>query len=100
MEGGKPENPEKNPQSTGEINNSTHITSKFDNQQATIYPGGHPSSYIPVRLGLTLELSGERQRANHRRSFLIVFTSPWSVDIFVIHSKLNLSILSVAFVNI
>ena len=30
-EGGKPENPEKNPRSTGEINynNSTHMSSKF-----------------------------------------------------------------------
>ena len=35
-EGGKPENPEKNPRSTGEIKNSTHISSKFDNQHEAI----------------------------------------------------------------
>ena len=35
--GRKPENAEKNPQSTWEINNSTRISSKFDNQHGTIY---------------------------------------------------------------
>ena len=36
-EGGKPEIPQKNPRSTGEINNSTYISSKyFDNQHVTI----------------------------------------------------------------
>ena len=39
-EGGKPENPEKNPRSTGETNynNSTHMSSKFffENQHGAI----------------------------------------------------------------
>ena len=34
--GGKPENPERNPRSTGEIKNSTQISSKFDNQHEAI----------------------------------------------------------------
>ena len=55
MEGGKPENPEKNPRSTGEINydNSIHTSPKFESQH-----GGctqmvtHPAT-DPVRPGLT-----------------------------------------------
>ena len=47
-----------------EINNSTHISSKFDKQHGAILPGGHPSSYNPTRLGSTSELSSEKQRAN------------------------------------
>ena len=52
-EGGKPENPEKNPRSTREINydNSIHMSPSTD---------PHPT-------GLNLELSGERQRANRVR---------------------------------
>ena len=44
-------------------------THKFQVRQSThwLYPGGHPSSYNPVRLCLTSELSGGRQRANHIR---------------------------------
>ena len=38
MEGGKPENPEKNPRSTGEINydNSIHISPKFESQHGAV----------------------------------------------------------------
>ena len=32
-----------------------------------LYSGGHQSNYKPVRLGLTTELRGERQRANRIR---------------------------------
>ena len=48
-------------------NNSTHTSSKFfDNIDTRLYPGGHPSSYNPVRsTGLHLKFSGERQRAKH-----------------------------------
>ena len=45
-EGEKPENPEKNPGSTGQTSykNSTRMSSKFfENQHGAI--GGHPSSY-------------------------------------------------------
>ena len=44
MEGGKQENPEKNPQSTGEITLLTKVPSSIIN--TGLYPGGHPSSYI------------------------------------------------------
>ena len=52
---GKQENQQKNPQSTEEIKNSTHISSKFNNRHESICPGGHPSIYNPVRPGLTSE---------------------------------------------
>ena len=55
-EGGNPENPEKNPRSTGEANynNSTHMSSKFFWESTRgCGPGGHPSSYNPARPGLT-----------------------------------------------
>ena len=54
MEGGKPENPEKNPRSTGEINydNSIHISPMFENQHEAI-PRWSPIQLQPVRLGLT-----------------------------------------------
>ena len=45
---GKTENPEKNRRSTGEIKNSTHICSKFDNQHETI-PRWSPIQFNPVR---------------------------------------------------
>ena len=66
MEGGKPENPEKNPRSTGEINydNSIHMSPKELRVNMGLYPDVHPSSYWPRPTGLNLELSGERQRAN------------------------------------
>ena len=43
-EGGKPENPEKNPESTGKTNynNSTRTSLRINTR---LYPGGHPSSY-------------------------------------------------------
>ena len=63
MEGGKPENPEKNPRSTGETNynNSTHMSSdpSSGNTDPGLYQGGHPSSYNPNRPGLTSEISDE-----------------------------------------
>ena len=45
-EGGKPENPEENPQSTGKIGHSTHISSKFGNQHGTI-PMWSPIQLLP-----------------------------------------------------
>ena len=45
-EGGKPENPEKNPQSTGEINKSTHISPKFDNQHGKCKSTAFKGSYF------------------------------------------------------
>ena len=47
MEGGKPENPEKNPRSTGEINydNSIHMSPKELRVNMGLYPDVHPSSY-------------------------------------------------------
>ena len=47
-------------------NNSTHISSKFENQHRAIpqVVSGHPSSYNPVQLDLTVELCGETQQAN------------------------------------
>ena len=71
-EGGKPENQEKNPQSTGEINNSTYISSKFDNQHVTI-PRWSPIQLLTPSDRLNLEFSGERQRANRIRH-------PWRID--------------------
>ena len=50
-EGGKLENPEKNPQSTGEIKNSTHISSKFDNQHEAL-PRWSPIQLQPCPTGL------------------------------------------------
>ena len=43
-EGGKPENPEKNPRSTGETNynNSTHMSSKFFENQHEAIPRWSP----------------------------------------------------------
>ena len=74
--GGKPGNLEKNPPSTGEsnYNNSTHMSSKFwestEGDQPKWLVGwligwliGRPTSYNPVRPGLTSELRGERQCA-------------------------------------
>ena len=54
MEGGKPENPEKNPRSTGEINydNSIHISPKFESQHGAVPIFTHPAT-DPVRSGLT-----------------------------------------------
>ena len=54
-EGGKPENPEKNPRSTGEINydNSIHTSPKFwDSTQMVTHPATDP-----VRPGLTWSLA-------------------------------------------
>ena len=62
-EGGKPENPEKNPRSTGETNynNSTHISSKFfENQHQAGYTQvvTHPA-ITPIWPGLTVVKDNE-----------------------------------------
>ena len=51
-ERGKPENPEKNPQSTGEIKNSTLISCKFDNQHQAIPRCRSPIQLYPHPTGL------------------------------------------------
>ena len=58
MEGGKPENPEKNPRSTGEINydNSIHTNPKFEiHYLGCTQMFTHPTT-DPVRPGLTWNL--------------------------------------------
>ena len=65
-EGGKPENPKKNPRSTGETNynNPTHMSSKFfENQYETIPRWSSIQLYSRPTCELNLEFSGERQRA-------------------------------------
>ena len=55
--GGKPENPEKNPRSMRETMQLQQLYSHefqvFLRINTRLYPGGHPSSYNPVRPGLT-----------------------------------------------
>ena len=67
-EGGKPENPEKNPRSTGETNNknnSAHTNSKFFGESTRGYTQvvTHPA----ITPSLNFEFSGEKQRANRIR---------------------------------
>ena len=52
-EGGKPENPEKNPRSTGETNynNSAHTIGKFWRINTCLHPGGTPIQLEPRLTG-------------------------------------------------
>ena len=68
-EGGKLDNREKNPQSTGETNynNSSHMNSKFfQNQHETKlrWSPSHINFKLPHPTGLNLKFNGERQCAN------------------------------------
>ena len=65
-EGVKPENPEKNPQRTGQsdYDNSIHMSPKFESRHRAV-PKWSPIQLMPRPTGLNLKLRGERQRANY-----------------------------------
>ena len=67
-EGGKPENLEKNPRSTGETNYCTTTLLmwvwSFLRINTGLYAGGHPSSHNSCPTRLNLKFSAERQHAN------------------------------------
>ena len=80
-EGGKPENLEKNSQSTGEINNSTHISSKFDNQhgkcKSTTFKGSYFNRIAFVIFLIVFSICSLSQRVQFLNvySFSTVFSS-------------------------
>ena len=71
VEGGKPENPEKNPSKHArETNyNSTHMSSKlfWESTRGYTQVVTPPAITQPRPIGLNLEFSNERRRGNHIR---------------------------------